>query len=1095
VLKHKRANAPASHHETGLQLRIAGKAFPGVERATGAARHHARRGVQATARKLPERPRAAARKLRVFAREAGADANANLRRVDPVTKRVQTQESQTTEKALRRETRAEAQQTTRDVHERINAMRGYVSKGEMRDVIDAIEVGNLKSLQDAPALRRRSVKRVRSRGMHKDPERLVVAAKNIQADLKYLNRIGRHSGSISGVIGKKGRSLQEVRQADIDTGAVSGAKTRDALQAARQEQAQARIALRNVPADAKPSVKIAARRQVAHTQNRVEFLRKRLLSQQRRQIDRQSASNVQTVGRQIRRKTEARGYFPRVEKDEISTGGLLDRLSSLHSGNDVPYAQVGANRPNIAAGQRREFRKSRADLRSNEKTKYVPEKLSEDIRPVLSQYAASVAKGSAAANLNTKIVQQLGRKLPKNPSREQLHALSEQGVGVYRVRRGILEELDPNTHYGLIVNASKRSRAPSMTEKEIKNANALHRTPPRESGGGQVVLLDKAQLGRIRKREQRWDNKLVAGYDTGLRGWKTAALSTVGYLTRNLFGDNYNAWTDERGWRLIRNQVRSSRVLGDLSRQERALRRFKRELPESKRTVKLTEEQAAQIEKELAPKAERGAKTRGPGATPVPVSRSSAALLGEKVGVIRPGRRVKAEAIAALAEHMGVIRQGRFVELMEEASVKPRGSNAWKDVSKRVEDQTRLATFLGGLQRGMSPRDAADRASKIHFDYGDLSDVEREAFRRVAPFYTFPARNVPHQAKQLVRRPGKFPVVAKAVEEGRRAAGLSEDYGEGLNPYEQRQMGVPIKLGDKTYTISLGLPFTDLNDVVAVTSGVASGLAGLAGVDIGGEGFTGAGKAAMQRAGEAAAPFPKTGYELLANHSLFYRDEISPEKEPFTRAPGWAIQAGKHSEKVRKALGLVDDYLPPDAPGKVWGWPRKMDYAFRQGQPGPINPLLDVIGLGVKGANARQMTKAQRLLAFSGLRAIKYESDPAKLNVLYDRRERVQTELDKLGRRAGADPTRRGTSSNATATGKRLSDELSAIETQIDELLPKTRPGGLIGNERVSTEPEPAGGATRRAASGAVRRIAPPAARRTGAAGAVRRLAPVAVRR
>jgi hypothetical protein len=382
----------------------------------------------------------------------------------------------------------------------------------------------------------------------------------------------------------------------------------------------------------------------------------------------------------------------------------------------------------------------------------------------------------------------------------------------------------------------------------------------------------------------------------------------------------------------------------------------------------------------------------------------------------------------------------------------------------------------------MNPRDAADRASKIHFDYGDLTDLERNVFRRWAPFYTFPARNIPHQAKGLVRRPGKFAAVAKLNEEGRRAAGLEEDYAEGLNPYERKQLGIPIKWGDKTYTVSLGLPFTDLNDVLSVGAGVASGAAGLAGKDIGGEGFTGAGEAAFRRFMETGGPAQKTPIELLANYSFFYRDQISPDKEPYTRAPQWAIELAKRNPTIRKNLGLVDDYLPPDAPGKVWGWPRKIDYAFRQGQPGPIGAGLDFLGLGVKGSNARDMTQTQRALAFAGLRAIQYKDAQAGLTRLYDRRERIQTEMDKLARRAGSDPTLRGTSSNATPAYERYRQELSGIEEQINALQVETRApeGGLVKGERVGRQTP--------GATSAGRQLPPP--RRTGGAARTRTLPP-----
>jgi hypothetical protein len=91
--------------------------------------------------------------------------------------------------------------------------------------------------------------------------------------------------------------------------------------------------------------------------------------------------------------------------------------------------------------------------------------------------------------------------------------------------------------------------------------------------------------------------------------------------------------------------------------------------------------------------------------------------------------------------------------------------------------------------------------------------------RRLMPFYTFTSRNIPLQAKGIAKHPGKYAAVQKAREEGRRSTGLPEGYEGGLNPYEARQLGLPIRFGGKVYTVSSALPFTDLNDVAAVTQG------------------------------------------------------------------------------------------------------------------------------------------------------------------------------------------------------------------------------------------------------------------------------------
>jgi hypothetical protein len=115
--------------------------------------------------------------------------------------------------------------------------------------------------------------------------------------------------------------------------------------------------------------------------------------------------------------------------------------------------------------------------------------------------------------------------------------------------------------------------------------------------------------------------------------------------------------------------------------------RLRAQIPKGKRTIKLTPEQAHAL-----------------GTTKTEIPAMQAALLAEK---------------------MGVIRQGRFLELIEEGGKRPRGTHAWQNAVKRVEDSVRMTTFMGSLQRGLKPREAAANATKIHFDYGDLTDIEK----------------------------------------------------------------------------------------------------------------------------------------------------------------------------------------------------------------------------------------------------------------------------------------------------------------------------------------------------------------------------------
>jgi len=73
-----------------------------------------------------------------------------------------------------------------------------------------------------------------------------------------------------------------------------------------------------------------------------------------------------------------------------------------------------------------------------------------------------------------------------------------------------------------------------------------------------------------------------------------------------------------------------------------------------------------------------------------------------------------------------------------------------------LENNARLAHFIDRLVKGDNYEQAALSVKKYLFDYGDLSEFERKALKRVAPFYTWSRKNIPLQIEALITKPGKF---------------------------------------------------------------------------------------------------------------------------------------------------------------------------------------------------------------------------------------------------------------------------------------------------------------------------------------------------
>lgn len=78
-----------------------------------------------------------------------------------------------------------------------------------------------------------------------------------------------------------------------------------------------------------------------------------------------------------------------------------------------------------------------------------------------------------------------------------------------------------------------------------------------------------------------------------------------------------------------------------------------------------------------------------------------------------------------------------------------------------IENNGKLAHFLYKVRTGSTLEDAAGSAKKYLFDYGDLSDFERNVMRRIIPFYTWARKNVPLMWGELMTNPGRFGITPK----------------------------------------------------------------------------------------------------------------------------------------------------------------------------------------------------------------------------------------------------------------------------------------------------------------------------------------------
>lgn len=139
----------------------------------------------------------------------------------------------------------------------------------------------------------------------------------------------------------------------------------------------------------------------------------------------------------------------------------------------------------------------------------------------------------------------------------------------------------------------------------------------------------------------------------------------------------------------------------------------------------------------------------GVGAANPAAYRHAIGIMGNGTGTLEiAGGRFDYKTLRKLAEDFNVIVPGEaFVELTGAgadnfgATVLQRGAKFMIRKRALVENSARVQLWVQNMRRGMDPRTAADKVAEFLFNYGEVSAVEREFFRRLIPFYCVPEEN------------------------------------------------------------------------------------------------------------------------------------------------------------------------------------------------------------------------------------------------------------------------------------------------------------------------------------------------------------------
>lgn len=105
---------------------------------------------------------------------------------------------------------------------------------------------------------------------------------------------------------------------------------------------------------------------------------------------------------------------------------------------------------------------------------------------------------------------------------------------------------------------------------------------------------------------------------------------------------------------------------------------------------------------------------------------------------------------------------GQYAEMSVGRGTRNRVVTASRNIGTDVEGSVRMGMALDTIRGGGDVTEAASRIARIHFNYGDVSKLDKMA-KRVIPFWTFMSRNIPLQMQQIWLKPRVYQLYATSV--------------------------------------------------------------------------------------------------------------------------------------------------------------------------------------------------------------------------------------------------------------------------------------------------------------------------------------------
>lgn len=135
-----------------------------------------------------------------------------------------------------------------------------------------------------------------------------------------------------------------------------------------------------------------------------------------------------------------------------------------------------------------------------------------------------------------------------------------------------------------------------------------------------------------------------------------------------------------------------------------------------------------------------------------------------------------------------------------------------------VEGPLRLGMALDSVDRGQNQASALARISRVHFDYSQVSSLDKQA-KRFVPFWTFMSRNLPLQIQEMYTNPRLYSYYNHLVENFSDTPDpLTPDYWKKLGTWQLpvKFNGMPVAVQPDLGFTRLGTDLSDLGDLLSL---------------------------------------------------------------------------------------------------------------------------------------------------------------------------------------------------------------------------------------------------------------------------------------